>query len=407
MDTVRVSTPSDQLTTSESGGFIPLCIPQLRGNEWKYLKECIDTGWVSSAGPFVGRFQRELAAYVGARHAVAVVNGTSALHVALKVIGLQPGEEVLVPDLTFIAPVNAIHYCQAHPVIVDADPKTWQMDVDKVQRFLAQECEARGGVCYNKRSGRRVRAILPVHLLGLSCEMDSIVELAQKYGLKVVEDAAEAIGVSFRGRHVGTFGDISAFSFNGNKIVTAGGGGMLITNSTAYADYARYLTTQAKDNEVEYIHNEIGYNYRLSNIQAAVGVAQLEQIEDFIAKKHALAHTYEEAFAGLEGITLMPTPPQTKPTYWLYTILLPQGTTLPDRKAVIARLNEEGIGARPLWHTIHDLPPYRGSQAFEIEHSIDLYARGVSLPTSVGLSVADLGRCITAFKRVVGECIGS
>lgn len=403
MDTVRVSMPFDWPVASEPGRFIPLSVPQIQGNEWKYLKECLDTGWVSSAGPFVDRFERAVEAYVGVKHAVAVVNGTSALHVALKVIGLQPAEEVLVPNLTFVAPVNAIRYCQAYPVLIDADPKTWQIDVDKVARFLDRECEMRGTECHNKLTGRRVRAILPVHLLGLSCEMDSIVALAQKYGLRVVEDAAEALGVSFRKRHVGTFGNVGVFSFNGNKIVTAGGGGMLVTDDGAYADYARYLTTQAKDDDLEYIHNEVGYNYRLSNIQAAVGVAQLEQIEGFIVKKRSIAHTYENALSDLDGITCMPTPPHTNPTYWLYTILLPTRMTLAERKAVIRCLHEKGIGARPFWHTIHDLPAHRTSQAFEIEHSVLLYMRGISLPSSVGLAAGDLKKCITAVKQIIGK----
>jgi perosamine synthetase len=401
MDTVRVPTSFNQPVNADPRSYIPLCVPQLQGNEWKYLKECLDTGWVSSAGSFVERFERQVAAYVGSKHAVAVVNGTSALHVALRVIGLQPDEEVLVPDLTFVAPVNAIRYCQAHPVLIDADLRTWQMDVGRVARFLTRECEMKGDMCYNKRTGRRVRAILPVHLLGLSCEIDSIIELAGKHGLKVVEDAAEAMGVRFRGCHVGIFGDVGALSFNGNKIITAGGGGMLITNSAAYADYARYLTTQAKDDELEHIHNEIGYNYRLSNIQAAVGVAQVEQIENFIIKKHTIARTYEEAFSDLDDVVPMPTPPHTRPTYWLYTVLLPEKTSLEGRQEVIKRLNEQGIGARPFWHTIHNLPAYRTCQAFEIEHSGHLYRRGVSLPSSVGLSAVDLQRCIVAVKQIL------
>lgn len=403
MLTARRAMLSEQVENPLSGKMIPLSEPEFGGNEWKYVKECLDSGWVSSAGAFVNRFERQVAAYVGAKHAVAVVNGTSALHVALKVVGLQPDEEVLAPNLTFVAPVNTIRYCQAHPVLIDANPRTWQIDVDKVAHFLSQECQTKKDICYNKRSGRRVRAILPVHLLGLSCEIDSIVELAHKHGLRVVEDAAEAMGVRFRGQHVGSFGDVSAFSFNGNKIVTAGGGGMVVTNNASYATYARYLTTQAKDDEVEYIHNEIGYNYRLSNIQAAVGVAQLERIEDFIARKGAIARAYENAFADLDGVTPMPTPPHMQPTYWLYTILMPEGTSLAERQEVIRRLNERSIGARPFWHTIHDLPAYRSCQTFEIEQSVRLYTRGVSLPSSVSLRADDLRKCIAAVQQIVAR----
>lgn len=393
--------------TAAPGMSLPLAVPELRGNEWKYLKECLDTGWVSSVGPFVERFEREVAAYVGTSHAVAIVSGTAALHTALRVAGVQPDDEVLVSDLTFIAPVNAIRYVQAHPVFVDADPKTWQMDVEKVERFLSEECELRPAqsetalACRNKRTGRRVRAILPVHILGLACEMDRIVELARRYDLRVVEDAAEGMGVPYRRRHVGTWGHVGVLSFNGNKIITAGGGGMLVTDDRGVADYARYLTTQAKDDGLEYIHKEVGYNYRLTNLQAALGVAQLEQLDRFIERKRAIARGYDAAFRGVEGITVMPTPPETEPTYWLYTILLKEGTTVRERQAWIARLHEQGIGARPLWHPIHDLPPYQGCQSVEITCAPHLYARAVSLPSSVGLSDAEVQRCASIVKELL------
>jgi perosamine synthetase len=284
---------------------------------------------------------------------------------------------------------------------MDADPETWQMDVNKVEKFLARECTIKGSTCYNKRTGRRIRAILPAHILGLACAMDRIVELAQEHGLKVVEDAAEGMGVRFSDRHVGTFGDIGVFSFNGNKIITTGGGGMLVTNNSACADYARYLSTQAKDDEQEYLHNEVGYNYRLTNIQAALGIAQLEQIDNFIARKRAIARAYEKAFSDLPGLTSMPSPANCEPTYWLYTILLGKETTLEERKAFIRGLNERGVGARPLWHTIHDLPPYRSSQAYQIQHSVRMYERGVSLPSGVGLSAEDQQKCIEVLKAIL------
>lgn len=384
-----------------AAGFIPLSEPEIRGNEWKYVKECLDTGWVSSLGPFVDRFEREVADYVGASHAVAMVNGTAALHTALRVAGVRPGDEVIVSNLTFIAPVNAIRYCQAHPVLMDADPDTWHMDVGKVAAFLAEECEVRGEDCYNRCTGRRVRAILPVHLLGFACQMDRVMALARRYRLEVVEDASEAMGVRYRGRHVGTIGNVGVFSFNGNKIVTSGGGGILVTDDRSHAERARYLSTQARDDALEYIHNEIGYNYRLSNIQAALGVAQLEQLDDFIARKRAIARAYHNALSDVAGITLMPAPPDTEPTWWLYTILLDGATTLAERKTVIKNLNDRGFGARPLWHTIHDLPPHRDCQAVRIEHSIRLYERAISLPSSVGLGDDELQRCVDVLKRSI------
>ncbi|HYR89094.1 MAG TPA: LegC family aminotransferase [Terriglobia bacterium] len=380
---------------------IPLSAPEIAGNEWKYVKECLDTGWVSSAGPFVTRFETEVSAYVGSTNAIAVANGTVGLHAALRAVGVQPGDEVLVPNLTFVAPVNAIVYCQAHPVLMDVHPHSWHIDIEKVSTFLAKECAPRDEGLFNKKTGRRVCAILPVHILGLACEIEEIVALARRYGLKVVEDAAEALGVRYRGRHVGTFGDMGVLSFNGNKIVTAGGGGMIVSDNDACSDYGRYLTMQAKDDPVEYFHGEIGYNYRLSNIQAAVGVAQLERIAQFIARKRAIAETYRAAFAECGGITPMPNLPDVEPNYWLYTVLLHETTDLSRRQTIIRELNARGICARPLWHTIHDLPPYRTCQAYCIEHSPRLYERGVSLPSSAGLDQAHLMKCIADFKQVI------
>lgn len=392
---------SEPLDSSLAGNYIPLSEPEFGGNEWKYVKECLDSGWVSSAGPFVNKFESRLASYVGSKYAVALVNGTAALHIALKIVGLEPGEEVLVSNLTFVAPVNAVLYCQCHPVLIDAHPETWQIDVDKIDRFLKEKCKMQGEQCINKDTGRRVRAILPVHILGLACDMDRIMELAQIYHLKVVEDAAEAMGVRYRGRHVGTFGDAGVFSFNGNKIITTGGGGMVVTDDSRGAEYGRYLANQAKNDQMEYVHNEVGYNYRLTNIQAALGVAQLELLDKFIQKKRTIAEAYEKAFSDLPVVTRMPSPPNCEPTYWLYTILLGQETSLQERKAFISILNEKGVGARPFWHTIHDLPPYRHCQASNIEHSRRLYERGVSLPCSVGLREDDLHRCIQVVQQSV------
>ncbi len=394
---------SEMVSRTISPRPLSLSEPQLGGNEWRYLKECLDSGWVSSVGPFVERFEREMAAYVGTTHAVAVVNGTAALHIALLIAGVQPGDEVVVPTLTFIAAVNAIRYCGAEPVFMDSDPQTWQLDVERCEQFLARECRSTTEGCVNTMSGRRVRAILPVHLLGLACEMDRLVELARRYGLNVVEDAAEAVGVRYRGRHAGTFGDIGILSFNGNKVMTTGGGGMLVTNESSIAARARYLTTQAKDDPSEYIHHEVGYNYRLTNLQAALGVAQLEQLDSFIMRKRRIARDYAERLRPLQqdGLTLMPEPAHTEATYWLYTVLLGADTTRARRQNVIRHLNSEGIGARPLWHPVHRLRPYAACQAFEIEWADRLYERALSLPSSVGLEEAEVERCVEALRRAL------
>jgi len=380
---------------------IPLSEPEISGNEWKYVKECLDTGWVSSAGPFVQRFESAFSQYVGSSQAIAVANGTSGLHVALLLVGVQANDEVIVSNMTFIASVNAIQYCGAHPVFADSSPDDWQIDVRKVARFLETECEVRSGECYNKKSGRRVRAILPVHILGSSCQIDQVTALARKFRLAVVEDAAEGVGVRFKGRHVGTFGDVGVFSFNGNKIMTAGNGGMIVTNDENKAERARYLTTQAKDDHVEYVHNEVGYNYRLTSLQAALGLAQLERIDKFVARKQAIAKAYGEAFAD-DPITPMPVPDGIHATFWLYTVLLDPKTSLGHRKHVLEMLRREGVGARPFWHPIHALPPYRSCQSLEIEHSVELYQRGISLPCSVGLKEEEMQRCIRALKQAIG-----
>lgn len=393
-------------TRSEPGapavsGSIPLCVPEIRGNEWKYVKECLDSNWVSSAGSFVDRFERMLADYVGTQYAVATVNGTAALHIALLVAGVEAEDEVLVSTLTFIAPANAVRYIGAWPVFIDAEPRYWQMDPEKVRQFLNEECVWTNGRLLNKLTGRRVKAILPVHILGHPCDMDPILDEARKYGLAVVEDATESLGASYKGGMVGHLGDIACLSFNGNKLITTGGGGMIVTDSKEWADRAYYLTTQAKDDPVEYFHKEIGYNYRLTNIQAAMGVAQVELIDEFISRKRAIALMYERSLQDTKGITVMSAQPSTEPTYWLYTILLGQEVTLEQRRAAIGSLGEAGIGVRPLWHPIHTLPPYANSQSFRIEHSVRLYERAISLPSSVGLAEHEQEKCIASLRQVI------
>jgi len=382
-------------------GTVPLSVPEIGGNEWKYIKECLDTNWVSSAGSYVDRFEVMLAKYSGSKYGVATVSGTAAIHIALLVAGVKADDEVLVSDLTFIAPANAVRYIGAWPVFIDAEPDYWQIDPQKVIDFLDNECRMVDGQLVNKTTGRRIAAVLPVHILGHPCDMDPILEAARKYGLTVVEDATESLGSTYKGRMSGNMGDLACFSFNGNKLITTGGGGMIVTNNQVSAQKARYLTTQAKDDPVEYIHGEIGFNYRLSNIQAAMGVAQMEQIGDFVSKKRAIARAYEKAFNSVDGITTMAAQPDTEPVYWLYTILLPEPTTLENRKRVIRELNESGIGARPLWHPIHSQGPYKECQAYEIDHTERLYQRGISLPSSVGLTDAEQERTIAAVKAAM------
>ena len=379
---------------------IPLCVPEIGGNESKYLQECLETNWVSSAGPFVDRFQKNLADYVGTKYAVATVNGTSALHVALLVAGVQPDDEVLVSTLSFIAPANAIRYVGAWPVFMDAEPHYWQMDPEKVLTFLETECHWQDGCLRNRTTGRRVKAVLPVHILGHPCDMDPITDAARKYELAVIEDSSESLGSTYKGRMVGNLGDIGCFSFNGNKLITSGAGGMITTNNQEWAERALYLTTQARDDSVEYFHKEIGFNYRISNLHAAMGVAQMEQIDRFIDKKRHIARTYEEGLTQIETIIPMPSHEDVAATYWLYTIFLDSEINLAERKSLIARLAEAGVGARPLWQPLHSLPPYSDSQTSQMEHATRLYERCIHLPSSVGLTSKDQNYCIDVAKTI-------
>ena len=377
---------------------IPLAIPYLHGNEQRYLDECIRTNWVSYVGPFVSRFEEEFARAVGSSFAVAVNSGTAALHLALLAIDVRPDDLVLVPDLTFIAPANAVRYCGADPVFLGVDRETWQFDVALVGRFLRDECETVGGATRERRSGRRVSAVIPVHLLGHPVDMDPLIELCRDRGIAVVEDATETLGGRYRGRSVGTIGRVGCFSFNGNKIITSGGGGMLTTDDKEVATRARYLSTQARDDTSEYVHESIGYNYRLTNIQAAVGLAQLELLDEHVRSKRDIAARYAKALRDIPGVRLPVEAPWATATFWLYTILVDAPASRSSRE-LITDLARDGIEARPLWAPLHEQRPYRTARAFEVADARWLYERGVSLPCSVGLAAGDQERVIKAVRR--------
>ncbi len=379
--------------------FIPLCVPALRGNELQYLRQCVETNWVSYVGPFVSQFEALTAAYVGQPHAVATNSGTAALHMALLLAGVQPGDEVLVSDLTFIAPVNTIRYCGAYPVFIDAEPHYWQMNADDVRSFLEQECTAANGRLVNRRSGRPVTALLPVHILGHPVDLDPLLELARRFDLKLIEDATEALGARYRGRRAGGFGDSACFSYNGNKLITTGGGGMLVTADAETARRAKHLTTQAKSSADEYFHDEIGYNYRLTNIQAAVGVAQMEQIDDCIARKRAIAARYAAELAEVPGLTLPGEADWAFSTFWLYTVLIDEAVTGISSRALMRSLAEAKIQTRPLWGLMHDQAPHRQAQAYRIQEAPRLFREGLSLPCSVDLTDEQQARVIAAVRR--------
>jgi perosamine synthetase len=380
--------------------FIPLSVPAIQGNEWCYIKECLDSNWVSSVGAFVDRFEGAIAARVGTRFAVATVNGTAALHVALLLAGVKPEDEVLVSTLTFIAPVNAIRYVGAWPVFIDAEPDYWQMDPSGVVDFLERGCRWHNGALHNRLTGRRVSAVIPVHILGHPVNLDGILEIARKYGLKVIEDATESLGAMYKGRPVGSIGDIAAFSFNGNKIITTGGGGMLATSHEEWARKAKYLTTQAKDDPTEYIHSEIGYNYRLTNLLAAMGCAQLEQLESFIAAKQRIATRYAEGLQGLPGISIMKEAPWASSVWWLYTVLIDKTAFGTDSRQLMRSLSSRNIQTRPLWQPIHLSGAHKGGSATKLPIAEKLYHQALSLPCSVSLREEEQSRVIEEIRTI-------
>ncbi len=378
---------------------VPLSVPSIEGNEWKYVKDCLDSGWVSSVGSYVGDFERSVAEYVGSKHAVACASGTAALHLALLVAGVGPGQEVIVPALTFIAPANAVCYVGAGPIFIDVDPDFRQLDINKLKEFLVKECIYRNGKLVNRNSKRPVTAIIAVHLLGHPVDMKSLMALARRFDLTVIEDAAESIGAKYQGKHAGNLGDIGCFSFNGNKVITTGGGGMLVTNNRSWAARARYLSTQAKDKDSEYIHREIGYNYRLTNIQAAVGLAQMECLDTFIERKRRIAEIYHKQLKDARGLILPREAPWAFSTWWLYTVLVEPEFGMSSRQ-LLKILRAQGIQTRPLWHPLPGLSPFKDCFSYKVEVADMLCAKALSLPSSSSLTVKDQERVIAAIRRV-------
>jgi perosamine synthetase len=393
-------------TTSDAAAErIPLSVPVLTGREGTYIQECLDTNWVSSGGPFVDRFEREFAKYVGTKHAVATVNGTAALHTALVACGVQPDDEVLVSSLTFIATANAVRYANAHPVFIDAEPTYWQMDPELVERFLTEDCTARNGGLVNRRTGRRVRALLPVHVLGHPVDLGPLMKLAERFDLTLIEDAAESLGATYHGRRVGQFGAFGCFSFNGNKTITTGGGGMLTTNDDRLAAMAKYLTTQAKDDPDDYIHCRVGFNYRMPNILAAFGCAQLEQLDEYIAAKRTIAGRYRQLAATTPGLTLQPEAPDVFHTYWLSTVEIDAAAHGRSMREVRADLRRANIESRPLWQPIHLSPAHAGAQAVLSGVAERLYERCLSLPSSANLTSGQQQRVLGGLRRIADPVV--
>ncbi|WP_277986835.1 LegC family aminotransferase [Aeribacillus pallidus] len=365
--------------------FIPLHEPSFMGNEWKYLKDCVDTGWVSSAGKYVELFEQKLADFIGVKRAVAVVNGTAALHIALKIVGVMPNDEVLIPSLTFVATGNAVVYCGATPHFVDVEERTLGLDPNKLNEYLDEIADVKNGECYNKITGRRIKAVVPMHTFGHPVDIDPLIEVCKKYHLKLVEDAAESLGSYYKGKHTGNFGIASAFSFNGNKIITTGGGGAIVTNDEKLADLAKHLTTTAKiPHRWEYVHDMIGYNYRMPNINAALGCAQLEQLPKFIKKKRELAKKYKEAFRDIAGVSFFEEANFSKSNYWLNTLILEESFEF-TRDELLKALNESGIMSRPIWHPLHLLKMYKYNPKMDLSMTEKLSQQIINIPSSMSL----------------------
>jgi perosamine synthetase len=356
--------------------------PEFKGREWQYLKECLDTGWVSSLGEFVDRFERMLEDFTGARHAVATVNGTAALHVCLQLAGVRRGDEVLLPALTFIATANAVSYLGATPHFVDAEPGTLGVDPDKLDKYLRQIAEVRAAACVNRRTGAVIRVLLPMHTFGHPVDLDALLEICERWHLTLVEDAAESLGSCYKGRHTGTFGRISALSFNGNKIITTGGGGAILSNDVELAKQAKHLTTTARvQHRWSFIHDQIGYNYRMPNLNAALGCAQLEQLPGLLERKRRLAERYARAFAGVDGVRIFLEPQGCRSNYWLNLALL-QRADEAKRDAVLEGLNAAGLAARPAWTLMHRLPIYSNCPRMDLAGAEALERSIVNLPSS-------------------------
>jgi perosamine synthetase len=377
---------------------IPLSVPHISGKAKEYVNDCLDSGWVSSVGGYVDKFEDYCARYLGKKYAVACVNGTAALHVSLMVSGVEADDEVIIPSLTFAAPAFAVRYTGAYPVFMDVDRNFWQIDVDKVSDFLRNECVYKDGACINLRTRRRIKAIIAVDILGHPVDIDALLNLAHEYGLVVIEDNAESLGSDYKQYKTGARAQITCLSFNGNKVVTAGGGGMLLTDVKEYAQKAKYLTTQAKDHPLEYIHHDVGYNYRLTNLQAALGFSQMEQIDSYISTKRAIARRYEQGLGGIPGIKLMKQAPWAKSSYWLYTILLDKNMC--NRRQCLELLEKEGIQTRPLWHPLYSLKPFQDCYAYNVSVVDQLYESALSIPSSVNLSASDQEFVIGAVRRL-------
>ena len=374
---------------------IPLSLPNLSGKEWEYVKECLDTGWISSAGSFVDRFEIEFAQYIGVESSVSVVNGTSALHVSLQLLGVKENDLVIMPNVTFVASANAISYLGASPLLIDIDESSWQMDLDLLESFLSTECNLdKTDKIVHKETGRNISALMIVHVQGNICDMDRLLAICNYYNLPVLEDAAEALGTMYKGQYAGTLGDIGCFSFNGNKIMSTGGGGMIVSHNSEQLKKAKHLTTTAKRDALTYFHDEIGYNYRMVNVLAALGVAQLEQLDAFIESKIKTASYYRKNLEGVGDIGFQSIQDGVVSNEWLFTI------TTSSMKELLEYLNNNGVMSRPFWIPMNQLPMYSKNLYINCNDiSARVHDMALSIPCSTNITENDLQLVVSKIKN--------
>jgi len=373
------------VTNSEASIAVALHEPSFRGNEWVYLKACLDSTFVSSVGKFVDQFEVDLAHFTGAKHVVAVVNGTSALHIALQLVGVISGDEVLIPALTFVATANAVSYCNAIPHFIDSEPTTLGIDALKLRDYLSSHTRQETGRCINCETGRVIRAIVPMHTFGHPVDLEALLSIAHDFNIALVEDAAESLGSYYQGRHTGTFGKLGVLSFNGNKIVTTGGGGAILTDDSQLAKRAKHLTTTAKITHAwEFCHDEVGYNYRLPNLNAALGCAQLEQLPGMLAAKRGLYEKYQKEFLSIPGVSLFQESLNCHSNYWLQTLILDPSSVV-ARNAILSATNEAGLMTRPAWTLINELVPYKSNPHMDLTGAQLLSRSIINIPSSSNL----------------------
>jgi len=377
---------------------IPLLFPHIIGNEWKYVKDCLDSGWISSAGSYVNEFEQKVADYVGSKYGIACMNGTVGLHISQLLAGIEPDDYVITSNITFIATLNAIKYIGANPILIDVNKTNWQMDLDLLNDFLTKNTIFKDGKdgkqTHLKINMKRIKGIMPVHVLGNASNIDKLVEIAKNFNLEIIEDSTESLGTFYKNKHTGTFGKFGVFSFNGNKIISTGGGGVIVTDNEELAKKAKHLTTQAKASQMEYIHDEIGYNYRLVNVLAAIGVAQMEEFPTLLENKQKMDYYYRSELSGIGDIVFQEIDANVSPNCWLFTF------KTKEMRPLLKFLNENGIQSRPFWMPMNQLEMFKKDLYItENDNSSEIYKSCISIPSSAGITQEQMGEVVAKIKE--------